>query len=124
MGKNLVSVETAELAVEKGYTLPVFGNGYSYHDEDGNEYWTNREKGVSGVENTTKEVVLTKWDLQQWLRDEHNIDLWFGELNKPFRYHVEDITIYGVRVKGITKGSKTYEEALEEGLIGALKLIK
>ncbi len=61
--------------------------------------------------------------LRKWLRDVHNIDLWFGMANKPNVYHVEDIIKDNIRISGIDRGSKTFEEALELGLHKALHLI-
>ena len=63
--------------------------------------------------------------LQKWLREVHKIDLWYGILDNPNRYHVEDIVCIDTnyRISGINKGSKTYEEALELGLQEALNFI-
>lgn len=62
--------------------------------------------------------------LQAWLREKHNVDLWFGKLDSPNKYHVEDILQNDVIIGGINTGSATYEEALELGLFQALTLIK
>ncbi len=61
--------------------------------------------------------------LQKWLRDEHSIDLWFGQLNPPNKYHVEDIVQNDIIIGGVNEGSAIYEDALEKGLFEALKLI-
>ena len=61
--------------------------------------------------------------LQKWLRDKKGVDFWFGQLNSPNKYHVEDIVRFGESIGCVNEGSRTYEKALEAGLTEALKLI-
>ena len=76
------------------------------------------------------------WKIQKWLREIHKIDItifsnasgYHWELNKSFHKdwfsggtHISDDDLKGPNNGG---GWNTYEEALEQGLIEALKLIK
>lgn len=112
MTEQLISFETAKLAKEKGYidmSYPV----YSY---DG-------FKILSYTNSMNVYPCSTQSLLQKWLREKHNIevnpchscngeyDLWTNNGNL-------------LQVNGLYKNYKTYEEALEQGLQEALKLIK
>jgi len=59
------------------------------------------------------------WEIQKWLREKHEIYIYClpKVINLTFNWQ----TNYSMR-EGIH--FNTYEEALEEGLLGALKLIK
>ena len=61
-----------------------------------------------------------------WLREKHNIDIivkpWTGDV-KGTKMYTADITIFGINTYKF-KRHNSYEEALEEGLLEALKLIK
>ena len=139
-----ISFETAKLAKEKGFVNGTrssychYLGSYVYDgDPDHNEsykkddvrldhdfYTANHEHDMSNEHYAIYEAP-TQSLLQRWLREVHDIDFWYGQLSNPNRYHVEDIvkisnnTILG----GVNFGSPTYEEALEEGLKEALKLI-
>jgi len=65
--------------------------------------------------------------LQRWLREIHNIEVVPGPHFKKLSYGCEVYHYTAKNVTGYTpielNSSETYEEALEEGLIEALKLI-
>lgn len=123
MTDKLISFETAKLAKEKGFNIPVNGvyvdNGtLSFaRDNDETDYNWNKRKGYSAP---------TQSLLQKWLREQYGIHIliritiydtftgWI--LNPMFRNGSAERVIK-------TKGFKTYEEALEVGLQEALKLI-
>ena len=118
MKEELIKVETAKLAKEKGLNIDV-NNFYI----NGNVvYWMD----LDHTKNTDSVYLApTQSLLQKWLREEHN--LYFGALpivhndvrNKAsyFRPTKNDCCMYNF------KRCNTYEEALEKGLIEALKLI-
>lgn len=62
------------------------------------------------------------WEIQKWLREEHNIDITIrvGNHNNDKMYHYS-LPYHDVNMNWHT--FKTYEEALEEGLKQALILI-
>ena len=103
MKEQLVKFETAKLASEKGYGPILLGSNF-------------------------KDKLPTQSLLQKWLREKHNIivtsdcaiegEWWYQLKHSP----TEMIRIY--KSTGLLGDSKTYEEALEKGLIEALKLIK
>lgn len=119
MQEDIILYETAKLAKEKGYM-----------NADCASYWkgelTNMTPWVDDFETYNKYEryhAPTQSLLQKWLRDVHGIDLWFGMLNEPNKYHVEDIIKNNEIIGGVNYGSETYEEALEIGLQLALELI-
>jgi len=111
MSEDLISFKTAKLAKIKGFVDIIF--------------YSNGQGELSGeIYSGPSQSVLRKW-----LREKHEIDLFMDIWGKEGEfYHIEDIT------KGFGKdrhvignggeGSLNYEEALEEGLLEALKLIK
>jgi hypothetical protein len=132
MREALISLETAKLAKEKGFNLysPAW---YSCDDPSGDlepnrqiirSYATWDELGTEDDQVGTEIYSApTQAQLQKWLREEHSIDLWFGQLNPPNKYHVEDIVQDDVIIGGVIGGEPNYENALEKGLLEALKLI-
>ena len=105
MTEELISFETAKLAKEKGFTEIIF-------ESDG--------KGtLTGIHKAPTQSLL-----QKWLREEHDIHFNIGTGFYPEskkRFYQLQIFINHWTSAGL---HKTYEEALEEGLQEALKLIK
>ena len=125
MKEELIQLETAQLAKEKGFTIPIL---LCYHEKDrialpfsmGKKLYTNNLEYISAP---------TQSLLQKWLREKHNIYvqinsshdcLWGFELSK----------LCDEPYKGVFKVSKmdsykhkTYEKALEKGLVEGLNLI-
>jgi hypothetical protein len=128
MKEQLLSFETAKLAEEKGVDL---------YSEDYYIISTGKfETSLSGVYNNKTIVkAYTQSLLQKWLRDKHKIEVlvycnasgWMWELNKAMNI---DWFSGGTFIKfseysGPNNSGEwnTYEEALEQGLVEALKLI-
>lgn len=126
MQETLITLETAKLAKEKGFNIPVrsmyleeklyidTNSKGNYNDVKWVRTWRN-----SPVDDTVS--APTQSLLQAWLRDVHNIEIavqWFDNCyikavaKKPFKANT-------YRVEGID----TYEEALELALQEALTLI-
>lgn len=126
MKEQLITFETAKLAKQKGFEFLV-------------EPYPRTELMFDGVGQTiigsNANIVHpsfylkpTQSLLQKWLREKHNIivtsdcaiegEWWYQLKHSP----TEMIRIY--KSTGLLGDSKTYEEALEKGLIEALKLIK
>jgi hypothetical protein len=137
MEEELVSFETAKLAKEKGFNIPVIKHytpkGYCNESEG---YQTERleesnwNDGMGSYPTLSKDVCCsapTQSLLQKWLREVYNTHL----MVEPF-YNEQKVLVYGFdliteRIEEETiveKGFKTYEEALEVGLQEALKLIE
>lgn len=147
MEDELVTFETAKLAKEKGFDIPIFNyynidgvahDGYIHLNiaNDGDGYFDimdndiqllNFNENISFGEYECFGVVCsapTQSFLQRWLREKYNIHV-------HVRYVVdEDINKYRVNVMLHTGTTEeyceiyfTYEEALEIGLQEALKLI-
>ena len=130
----LVSYSTAKLAYEKGFDESTPDDYIIFGKADRS---LMEEPVLLGCEDDFDELINekklypyhdvncpTQSLLQAWLRDAHGIDLWFGMLDEPNKYHVEDIIQDNLIIGGVNEGSKTYEEALELGLIEALNLLK
>ena len=120
MKEQLITFETAKLAKEKGF------------DVVSDELWVNNYTGLPWRKwkidknqgyHMSSYSAPTQSLLQKWLREEKEIGIvvqsdWCnGEFN-GYEFHTED-------EEGLTQGDtfETYEQALEAGLIEALKLI-
>jgi len=125
MTDQLISFETAKLAKEKGfneecdwnYCIETYDFPTGLHVVEGNIY--RFRLGV--IRNA---CAPTQSLLQKWLRDEHKIHItiysssqesWMFRITKPHQKLLEGL---------YAEDFETYEEALEEGLQEALKLIK
>lgn len=128
MEEQLVSFETAKLAKEKGFdwkvrhhyrdgnmydkTLICSGNPYNMNSEEEQKMW------ITNLYSTPTQSLL-----QKWLREEHNLHICiaYGDLSN--KYMGDIMSRDGKMLVDIECIHKTYEEALEEGLQEALKLI-
>jgi hypothetical protein len=126
MKEELITFETAKLAKEKGCKLKLFGKGFEYIDEDGNQYWTSIEKGISGKENTKPVIKCRQSLLQKWLREDRSISIVVDDFiaNGRIRYDQKVKPLGSQDVDFCDEPYETYEEALEDALKIALKLIK
>lgn len=118
MKEEIVKYATAKLAKEKGFDIECS----IYYAENGKLY-TRLGLSAEGIKVAKTVKAPTQSLLQRWLREIYNIDLWFGELDSPNKYHVEDIVRRNTVIGSVFGGSKSYEEALERGLVEALNLI-
>ena len=114
MIEQLVEFETAKLAKERGFNEEC----WDYYDNGGVS-----RPNITKVSNKMKLISApTQSLLQKWLREVHNI-----KLTVMFRENsITGTESWDWLIKGIDvfyKRFKTYEEALEKGLIEALKLI-
>lgn len=123
MKEQLISLQTAKLAKEKGlklnYCRELF---YPDPDKEG-EYVTNEcSHDWESIEDRDWYSRPTQALLQRWLREVHKliilIDL--GPLSEKYSYEVYNYD----EVCDIDYVNDTYEEALEKGLVEALKLIQ
>jgi hypothetical protein len=140
MKDELIRFETAKLAKEKGFTniFSEFESVCMYHvDFLGN---IDMYDELQGNEKIADFLAPTQSLLQRWLREEHNIHLTAIPthdnvlfLSKTVHYYyiigfVNDKHGWGVNQSyygNLDNGLfTTYEEALEQGLIEALKLIE
>lgn len=135
MKENIVTFQVAKLAKEKGFGV------------DTGEYWVEtleHELDIprSGIEKfpSHKPRILghkpsgnfhiihgapTQALLQKWLREIHNIDIIIWKNGIDGSYRVEDILLNNKELTDLEfeDSFDNYENALEEGLYEALKLI-
>lgn len=124
MKEELISLETAKLAKKKGFKLQSNPFGFItkfYNHNTG----TLLSYGRTGRTDLNKAYYASSQTLlQKWLREVHNIDvniqMWNGS---PKTY--KHILQYNKGINHTSFGNyfNIYEEALEEGLISALKAI-
>lgn len=130
MKDELITFETAALAKEKGFDVPVTDaylkdSGELYDEEDCPEK-ENQNLYPNGVS------APTQYLLQRWLREEKGIavDVYtdLSLIKKGFKYRCDLIALFVIdcdsRTLNLGKEFTTYEQALEAGLQKALKLIK
>jgi len=120
--EQLISFQTAKLAKEKGVDFNV----EKIYDANGILVTVFADK--SFIENNNWYLAPTQSLLQKWLREEHNIHIEISYdyitydilISYPDNVPIKLISLLGDNSKyTFTK----YEEALEEGLQKALKLI-
>jgi len=138
MKEELISFETAKLAKEKGFLLHTIDTFYQY---DGSislcHYQSTRALEVQDKERVEC-YAPTQSLLQKWLREKHKIHIepqysWLLDDDKKIKgdvvwwYYIYSNYPHGGRRKTFSSEigePSTYEEALEEGLLEALKLIE
>jgi hypothetical protein len=143
MTEELITFETALLAKEKGFDIPVLYGVYGYKMKLTSEKsgtlinWNTKSKQQKHSKATS---VPTQSLLQKWLREKHIIDT-----NPICNYHHQKGRMYHagiifINAKGevdiiiipetdksldtIHRYYESYEKAIEEALQEALKLIK
>lgn len=127
MKEQLINIETAKLAKEKGFDAPC-AHGYNDLEEENSEYglvrnWNHAYDNTS-PKLTNKELkraftAPTQSLLQKWLREKHNIHIAIGRDYEKGNYSYE----YFIDKNNQLFGLSSYEEALEIGLQEALKRI-
>jgi hypothetical protein len=123
MNNEIITFKTAKLANEKEFNISQ-DCGY----ESNGTYFDNSQDYDGCKFGYCKEIYLapTQSMLQRWLREKHQIDIIIlpklKDLGKFYGGYIDN----DVKMIHKSYGSnfKTYEEALEEGLYEALKLIK
>ena len=121
-----IDFETAKLAKEKGFNISFEEPPLAYTDAGTllrfGYYQPNNINFIFAAPYQT--------ELQKWLRNEHKI--W---VNVEFESYLPDVPKYYAEIKSLNSKNmgerlldgfslfKTYEEALEQGLLEALKLL-
>jgi hypothetical protein len=151
MKEQLISLSLAKLAKEKGFNIfsEYWYNGKEEEqsinypgDEALSDYfdYTNNKNNPSIINILNGSIYLapTQGLLQKWLREVHNIwiNIYTNNLdsnftkNKPYdhwilSFRIETLIDNKFHSKLMVDGfANSYEEALEQGLIESLKLIK
>ena len=132
MQDTLVSFETAKLAYEKGFNVDDKGQYVPMYGTNGELVKEKLGYNIELPEVFNKYWILapTQSFLQKWLRDVHNLHI------NPFISSALDSKEYSVAIQKPnpigTLGTsqyvdetpfKSYEEALEDGLLTALNII-
>ena len=127
MEEQLISFETAKLAKEKGFDIHC----RFHYDEEMLNVYENEDFPYNSWNGSL--FAPTQSLLQKWLREKHNIYCsawcnasgWAWEIEKTSGTHISIMDIDG-NVKGVNLDSgmfNSYEEALEDGLLKALKIL-
>lgn len=117
MKEQLIKFETAKLAKEKGFKA----GSYTYYD--------NGAVLVNSITRINNKMGLvsapTQSLLQKWLREQYaiHIELIPDEKDPKNLWHTIVYPLYCMKEPSNEGVFETYEEALEKGLIEALKLI-
>jgi len=120
MKDELISLDTAKLAKEKGYDIiggSCFDKYGNYYTWDWNNVWFNESKNKHLKFDEEIDPIYyrpTQSLLQKWLRKLYNINLWAYQPNETgyWAHNLENKAKYD-----------DHEEAIEKGLIQALNLI-
>lgn len=125
MEDPLVSFETAKLAKEKGFDWGVL---YSFYKMTFEDTWKPNVIIDYEIKNWNFDNYIsrpTQSLLQKWLREVHNIQISVKSCTKNMKgqYVDWDCCVNTNQIIDHRDGKDTYEEALEVGLLEALKLI-
>ncbi len=115
MKEQLIEFKTAKLAKEKGFNIE--GHQY-YYDSPKSILWHSIKMEMHNESDNIS--VEAQSLLQKWLREEHRLIVEIDFLGTQ----AWDVGIANYKIPYLRDYFKTYEEALEKGLIEALKLIK
>ena len=122
MEEQLITFETAKLAKEKGFNVPCV-KIYNTEGELWNAYYSTMKN--DNVNPGAKCTAPTQSLLQKWLREVHKISIkvddFYTDSKLRFDFSVSELGSQDDNPQGVFE---SYEEALEEGLLEALKLIK
>ena len=156
MEEELISLETAMLAKEKGFDIPTqkayingsvfvnfeesFGEREFYFDADdfynnwNRKGWFFDKKGsgcfgcsLDNIKWFEAYAAPTQGLLQKWIREEHKLIISINIMSDLSYYSLLiniDEDKLNLSNQSKNRGFITYEEALEDGLFEALKLIK
>jgi len=116
MRDELISFETAVLAKEKGYSLPITKYSEKYYNKEG-KFQEVSYKSTVNLDNGELECPSQSL-LQRWLREVHNINVYCIPCQHNENLWYNNIASHNPVFTG------KYEEALEVGLQEVLKLIK
>lgn len=128
MQEELISFETAKLAKEKGFDVPT----WDYFCPQGEHCNLSRNNWNSLNEPYHHTSRPTQSLLQKWLREVHNIIVetkvfdmgWLKKDKFAYDYRIYNKSYKDKDIYTSINEYSTYEEALEKGLLEALKLIK
>jgi hypothetical protein len=118
MKEELISFETAKLAKEKRFDVSC----RVLYNKDGSKVLNNRHTMRNNLTfvDDSKISAPTQSLLQRWLREVHELNLYISLSGTK-----EISWFWSINDKEYQDGSSnTYEQALEAGLLEALKLIK
>lgn len=135
MEDTIITFETAKLAKEKGFDAlcyDAFNSKGNLYSNGWCEYLYDNKVEIpfrSGVLESKDVLAPTQSLLAKWLREEYNIYTWVIPYTKEGRFDINPLSVpdgYRCNIYPFAKSMvyDTYEEALEEGLQEALKLIK
>lgn len=126
MQEQLILFETAKLAKEKGFKVNNSEDFYFYNEKHYPEYPRRFEYLRVGYDDDL--IAPTQSLLQKWLREKHNIivisDLVTGFSDSTYSWNIYTKNNIWSLTGFTAKVYDSYEEALEAGLLEALKLIK
>lgn len=144
MNEKLISFETAKLAKQYGFDIPVI-YGYSglgickdIVETDYGADFINQYKNLNDIEVSDTEKDTENWEewvlysapsqslLQKWLREKHHLIIivayQYEHDSTPYSYWIYK-EFQSLPINQWVNDLNTYEEALELGLQEALKLI-
>lgn len=117
MREELVTLETANLAKEKGFSVPVYGK-YNTNGEQMNDICrVNSNESRNNVSAPTQSL------LQKWLREEKDIHIQMNLGVAAQHHYIIHNRRYALGTDIKSKLYDTYEEALEQALLDALNSI-
>ena len=131
MQEELVTLETAKLAKEKGFNIftdVCFANTPNSDNKHYKKIKLHHSHSVGSVDSFGNILTLVAYAPTQsirakWLREEHNIDVLVTSTNgSKLKRYVSKIYVNKLYVK-LVGHSDNYENTFEKGLQEALKLI-
>lgn len=118
MTEQYITLETAKLAKQRGFAIPVstrywMGEGDPHFQYDCAEFdWNDYDDSSTIYYSAPVKSLLAKW-----LREEHDLVIVVRKSNDKWHWYIQNALQEGY-------GLETYEDAMENALQEALKLIK
>lgn len=128
MKEQRISLKTAKLAKEKGFDQHPFRAAYDNYQAYYPEYKDGSGDIVlkSPLFNLEHVIAMapTQSILQKWLREKYLLHIEVHREEDDWEYEIYEFAHGNKHIPTGFKTHSTFEEALEEGLFEALKLIK
>lgn len=129
MNEQPITFDTAELAKEKGCELDLYNGDWEYENEHGDTYVCNynpSNKTDAVMNNLRRKVNCTQALLQRWLREEHDLYVFPKIVKNHDGLYYLGCDVWEDKKATYIKQDRVqlnYEDALEIGLLEALKLV-
>lgn len=117
--EDYVSIELAKMLKDKGFDEPCnkwYGrNGSIFND-------AHKSNHNNSIPNDSRISMPSLYEAQKWLMEKHNFYIEICKLNGEWIADIFDLSL-DTYLDNYSNGNNSYQEALNNGILEALKLI-